>query len=230
MPAKNSVKQFVDNSYYHLYNRGVEKRIIFTDEQDYAVLLSYLKTYLLPKDTASLNKILADPQSSSKKKSQAIQHLRMNNFHESITLVSFCLMPNHFHFLIKQTESNTIDKFMNSLWTRYSMYFNKRMKRVGPLFQGVYKAVIVNSEEQLLHLTRYIHRNPNPASKGDAFRNYSYSSYLQYMQKVKMEWVKPTEILAFFAKSGFNSYQNFVEDNVISTGSLDMIKNLALDI
>lgn len=228
MPAKNSIKQFESNSYYHLYNRGVEKRVIFTDEQDYAVLLSYLKTYLLPKDTDTLNKALLDPLSSSKEKSRSIQLLRMNNFNDTVSLICFCLMPNHFHFLVKQTDAGAIDKFMNSLWTRYTMYFNKKLKRVGPLFQGVYKAVRVNTEEQLLYLTRYIHLNP--ASKGDAFQNYSYSSYLQYLGRVKMEWVKPEDILAFFAKSGFNSYKSFIEDNIISSDAIEKIKEFTLDI
>ena len=171
MPAKNSIKTYTENGYYHLYNRGVEKRTIFQGEQDYAVFLSYLKTYLMPKNEDDLRQKLADPTISYKEKENIIKLLRLNNFADEITLIAYCLMPNHFHFLVKQNSANGIDRFMNSLGTRYTMYFNRKYKRVGSLYQDVYKAVMVGSDEQLLHLTRYIHRNPVPSgSKGDALR------------------------------------------------------------
>lgn len=173
MPAKNSLKIYTPNSYYHLYNRGVEKRIIFIDEQDYHVFLSYLKEYLIPKDELALRKRLADSNTSYKEKDKILKALRMNNFSEEIFLVAYCLMPNHFHLLIKQSDELSIDRIMNSLGTRYTMYFNRKYKRVGPLYQDVYKAVLVRTDEQLLHLSRYIHRNPiELASQGDALRGY----------------------------------------------------------
>lgn len=150
MPAKNSRKPYVESGYYHLYNRGVEKRVIFLDEQDYAVFISYLKEYLSPKHEDELQKKLDDPNISPKEKDRMLRALRMNNFAEEITLLAYCLMPNHFHFFIKQKSAGAIDKFMNSLGTRYTMYFNKKYKRVGSLYQGVYKAVLVTTEPQFL--------------------------------------------------------------------------------
>ena len=105
MPAKNSVKNYVENSYYHLYNRGVEKRIIFQDSQDYAVFLNYLKEYLLPKDEQNLRNKLTDPNISYKEKDKIIKLLRLNNFTDEIILIAYCLMPNHFHLLVKQKSS-----------------------------------------------------------------------------------------------------------------------------
>ena len=160
MPAKNSIKEFISDSYYHLYNRGVEKRLIFQDEQDYSVFISYLKTYLVPKDLELINQTFSNPNSSPKDKDKALKLLRLNNFSKEIDLLVYCLMPNHFHLLVHQKSENSIDRFTNSIFTRYSMYFNKKYKRVGPLFQGLYKAVRVGSEEQLLWLSRYIHLNP----------------------------------------------------------------------
>ena len=140
MPARNSRKQYLENGYYHIYNRGVEKRKIFLDRQDYNVFLSYLKEYLLPKDEESLYKRLADRSISLMERDNIHKTLRMNNFAGEITLLAYCLMPNHFHFFIKQKSAGSIDKFMNSLGTRYTMYFNKKYDRVGSLYQGVYKA------------------------------------------------------------------------------------------
>lgn len=214
MPSRNSTKLYVENGYYHIYNRGVEKRIIFLDQQDFSVFLNYLKDYLLPKDKESLQTILSSPITSSKEKAQALKLLRLNNFSDEITLLAYCLMPNHFHLLIKQKNSGTIDKFMNSLATRYTMYFNQKYKRVGPLYQDVYKAVLVNTDEQLLHLTRYIHKQAL-ALKGDAFQSSEVTpcSYLDYIQRRKTEWVHPEEVLAYFSATIPNlSYQAFVAE------------------
>lgn len=158
MPARNSIKQYIENSYYHLYNRGVEKRLIFLDQQDYTVFLSYLKDYLLPKDEDRLRDQLSDPNTSYKEKDKILKRLRLNNFYEEITLLAYALMPNHFHFFIKQKSALSIDKFMQSLCTRYTMYFNRKYRRVGSLFQAVYKAVLVDTEEQFVYLSKYVHK------------------------------------------------------------------------
>jgi hypothetical protein len=105
------------------------------------------------------------------------------------------------------------------------MYFNKRHKRVGHLFQGNYKAVRVESEEQLLHLSRYIHQNPT--SKGVAFQSYPYSSYIQYLADKPQMWIKPNDVLSYFSRKGLNSYSDFVEDNY-SYDSLTIIGGLTL--
>lgn len=225
MPAKNSRKQFIENSYYHIYNRGVEKRQIFMDDMDYSVFISYLKNYLLPKNENFLRDIISDENSTSKQKADALRQIKLNNFSQTISLTAYCLMGNHFHLLVKQTSADGIDKFMNSLMTRYTMYFNRRHKRVGHLFQGNYKAVLVETEAQLLHLTRYIHQNP--ASKGHAFQSYPYSSYKQYVSLKAVEWLKPNEVLAYFSKQGFNSYAAFVGD-AYAYDSLQIIEGLTL--
>lgn len=193
MPAKNSVKQFIENGYYHIYNRGVEKRVIFLDEQDYAVFLSYLKRYLEP------------PQGSDPK-----------SLAEEVNLLAFCLMPNHFHLLAKQITKNGITKLIRAVCTKYVMYFNKKYERVGTLFQGKYKAVMIDTDAYLLHLSRYIHLNP--AYPGSDPKSYEYSSFSYYLGKRNATWIKPNEILDFFksakriGKKDYLSYQSFVED------------------
>ena len=229
MAAKNSVKDFVPDAYYHLYNRGVEKRTIFIDEQDRAVFLSYLKTYLLPKDEDALRAIVANPESSYKEKACALQLLHLNNFANTLTLLAYCLMPNHFHFLVKQSGATTIDQFMNSFGVRYSMYFNRKYRRVGGLFQGVYKAVRITSDEQLLHLSLYIHRNPMTlASKDHLLRGYTHSSYPQYLGLSHAEWLHPDDILGYFPKSQKRGYQEFVEGPTEEDHAL-LIAKLAID-
>lgn len=217
MPSKNSVKEFLSDSLYHIYNRGVEKRIIFIDGQDYAVFLSYLKTYLIPKDIKALQSVLTDQTVSWKEKDKALKLLRLNNFSENLVLISYCLMPNHFHLLVKQNEAITIDRFMNSLCTRYAMYFNKKYKRVGVLFQDHYKAVRVVNDAQLMHLSRYIHRNPvkmlRLASQGAPLQSYEYSSYQEYLGLRQTSWISQNILLDYFTNKSnkSQSYRAFLE-------------------
>lgn len=205
MPAKNRIKTYLENGYYHLYNRGVEKRIIFLDQQDYLVFLSYLKNYLLPKNVEDLRKRLSEQNLSFKEKYTILKLLALNNFADEIILLAYCLMPNHFHFLLKQKSAGAIDNFMNSLATRYTIYFNKKYKRVGALCQGVYKAVLVDSDEQLLELSRYIHAQAIPNQP---------SSLPEYLGQRKTDWIHPEEILSYFSKTNRSlSYENFMNQS-----------------
>ncbi|MBI2268315.1 MAG: transposase [Candidatus Blackburnbacteria bacterium] len=208
MPSKNSVKEYVTTGYYHIYNRGVEKRLIFQDQQDYGVFLSYLKTYLLPANKDLLMEQLGNQSTSPYEKDRIRKLLRLNNFATDIILVAYCLMPNHFHILIKQNNQSAIDPFMNSLGTRYTMYFNSKYKRVGPLYQDVYKAVLVKTDEQLLHLSRYIHKQAL-ILQGDALQNQP-SSYPEYCGLRNTTWIHPEEILNFFPKTQHKSYIQFM--------------------
>lgn len=211
MPAKNSRKIYLKNGFYHLYNRGVEKRIIFLDKQDYSVFLSYLKEYLNPKDEVELYKKIEDPNISYIERDKYLKLLRLNNFFGEITLLAYSLMPNHFHLLVKQNQINSIDKFMNSIGTRYSMYFNKKYHRVGGLYQGVYKAVLVESDEQLLHLSRYIH-SQSLALQGEALQEKQPSSCGDYLGLRKTEWLHSNEILSFFSENIPSlTYKSFVQ-------------------
>lgn len=213
MPSKYTIREFYPDSFYHIYNRGVEKRKIFMDPQDYGVFLSYLKTYLIPKDEEQLRNKLQDGSVPWTEKDKILKLLRLNNFSEEIDFVAYCLMPNHFHLLLRQRDISAIRKFMNSLCTRYSMYFNRKYKRVGGLFQDEYRAVRVNSEEQLLHLSRYIHRNPIPLLQGAPLQDFLYSSYQEYLGLKQTSWVKSDAILDNFSvNSKPLSYQAFVED------------------
>ena len=128
-------------------------------------------------------------------------------------------MSNHFHLLIKQNLDRSIENFMRSLLTRYSGYFNKRNERVGSLFQGPYKAVLIDSDEYLLHLSRYIHLNPQ-GSVNSWFG--APSSYPDYLRERKTSWVKTDLILSFFDQArepfirGHATYRNFVEDEKLN--------------
>lgn len=211
MPAKNRIKPYLENGYYHLYNRGNDKKPIFLDYQDYRVFLTYLKEYLVPKDEKQLYEKLSKPDITPKEREKVLKLLRLNNFADEITLISHQLMPNHFHLQLKQKQPNSIDKFMNSIGTRYSMYFNIKYQRVGSLYQGVYKGVLLETNEQFLNLSKYIHKQ-GLVLPGRTLHD-ERSSYAEYLGLRRTEWVHPEEILSFFSNKFPNlSYQSFVEE------------------
>lgn len=216
MPSKNALKTYVENGFYHVYNRGVEKRNIFLDEQDYKVFLSYLKLYLTSKDD-SINLIKKRVDLSDDQKNEKISKLMaLKNYFNKIELFCYVLMPNHFHLEIRQKNKTDMEDFMRSLITKYSKYFNKRYDRVGPLFQGRYNAVLITNERYLLHLGRYIHLNPQEiiATNKQSLSSYPWSSYPAYINNVNISWLTKNYFLSDFEKNknfSFNSYQGFVE-------------------
>jgi len=221
MPRKNSLKIYVENGYYHIYNRGVEKRKIFIDEIDIKTFLSFLKTYLSPKDVAKLRVQMLDPNLGFRERRKAEREFLLNNFYEKIELLVFCLMPNHFHFLVKQKDSELIGLFISSLCSRYTLYFNHRHKRTGHLFDSVYKAVLVESDAQLVQLSRYIHRQALSVDINKKWRVVFPNSFENYLGMRKTTWIHTEEILSFFSKSNSRlTYENFVtgggDDEIIA--------------
>lgn len=209
MPAKNIIKTYVENGYYHIYNRGVEKRDIFLYEQDCKVFLHYIKLYLSP-----VEELLNEYQNQPQFRIQRFVPLNLSN---EIDLLSFALMPNHIHLFVKQYTKDGIIKFMRRLATSYVMFFNKKYKRVGTLFQSAYKGALIEFEPYLLHLSRYIHLNPLRINHPEINFN-EFSSYPYYLGHKTASWLKPQEILGYFKSAqrkdfkDILSYQSFVED------------------
>ena len=105
---------------------------------------------------------------------------------------------------------------MRSVATKYAMYFNRKYKRTGHLFEGIYKAVLMKTEEQLLHLSKYIHRNPlEILPTGMILEGYKYSSYGNYLKQFTQTWVKPEKVMSVFNRVDheYSSYKEFVEKN-----------------
>ena len=199
MPARNTVKMYIADTFYHVYNRGVEGRDIFNDNQDYKIFLGFVKRYLT-----------RIPQNE-------VQPRWRSDVVDKLQLVAYCLMPNHFHLLVKQKTRDGMSIFVKTLMNSYVRYFNKKYKRIGGLFQGVFKAVQITEEPYLLHITRYIHLNPLDLTNMtlDKLENY-YCSYGEYLGKRNTSWIHPEEILSMFgskliATSKFSSYKDFVE-------------------
>lgn len=149
-----------------------------------------------------------------------------------ITILCYCLMPNHFHFLLRQDTEIPVTTFMLRLGTSYAKYFNIKYEQVGSIFQDRFKAKLIETDEYLLQLSRYIHRNPLeilPSTPGVELRNYEWSSYECYLDGKENEFVDPVFILSYF-KSGdkIKDYKKFVEFD-FQGNMIELIKDLLLE-
>jgi len=186
MPSRNIVKEYAPDSYYHVYARGINKQKIYMDAVDYRYFTDLFARYL------------------SRKPSISKDGVAYPSYAKEIKLISYCLMPNHYHMMIHQDSIDDLQKFMRSLNTSYSRYFNLRHKRSGPLFESSYKAVRIDQSSYYDHITRYIHLNPRH------WENYFNSSLKYYRDGNEPEWLTTKPILELFASR--EKYMQFVAD------------------
>lgn len=197
MPSRNLEKIYATDAFYHIYNRGVEKRIIFNDTDDYAVFLSLFKRYL-------------DVEPAKDVAGRDYPHYR-----DQIKLLAFCLMSNHFHLLIYQKDKGAMTRLLRGVCTAYTMYFNKKYQRVGHLFQSRFKASMITNDTYLQHISRYIHLNTRN------YESWQFSSLPYYLGRSHAMWIDPLPILDLFEK---DKYAIFLRDFISYRNSLKEIK------
>ncbi|MES2202718.1 MAG: transposase [Patescibacteria group bacterium] len=173
---------------------------IFSDSADYSFFLSRLEEYLFP--------------NKSRRAPSAERYERKSFPENSFSLLCYCLMPNHYHLAIKQNSELPISALMLSLTTGYSKYFNKKYRRVGSLFQDQFKAVHIDSNEQLLWVSAYIHQNPRTAQLVKDPGDYKYSSYSEYTGQTIDKLCDTDLVLGQFSEKV--NYQQFVTDSLES--------------
>ena len=212
MPSR--IIPFVNKEYYHIFNRGVAKMQIFNNFYDYNRFIKTLIYYSTegPKPKFSI----FTPTTTT-----------LNTDKKIVKIICYCLMPNHFHFLLCQNKKGGITEFMSKLSNSYTKYFNIKNKRVGPLFQGDFKAVHVESDEQLLHLSRYIHLNPLVGFVTKDLSFYKWSSYLEYLNHVKNDICDKKIILDRY--ENLQDYKQFVLAQESYGKELERIKHQLLD-
>lgn len=138
-------------------------------------------------------------------------------------------MPNHVHFLMREIEKNGIPKFMSNFQNSYAKYLNTKINRTGALFQSMFKAVRIESDEQLIHTCRYIHLNPLTSyviKDMDDLENYPWSSYSEYFKK-NSDLIDTSLIMEFFPSK--KEFKAFTSDQVDYQRQLDKIKHLSLE-
>lgn len=209
MPARNRVKHYEADVYYHVYNRGTDKQAIFHDEADYFYMLSLFRRHLAgPKD--------GDIQRQDKYGRKFV------NFADEIELAAFCLMPTHFHLLVYLKQPEGLVHLMRSVMTAYTMYFNRKYHRTGGLYQGVFLAVPIRQAIYLWHVGRYIHLDPT--NIGEDYTFYPFSSLDYFAGKKKASWLHEDRLVASVAER--NEYLDFVADYLHDHKEHALLRNL----
>lgn len=203
---------FINGQIYHIYNRGSEKRWIFEDLRCYNRFLKTAKYY----------------QYSGPKPrfSTYIKNSRIINSSKNVEILAYCLMPNHYHLLIRQLKDNGISDMVSRLANSYTKYFNSRFKRVGALFQGEFKAVLIEDDEQLIHVSRYIHLNPVVGYLAKKPYDYTWSSFNEYTKKTT--GICSTELILDLTGSP-EKYEQFVLDQIDYATTLEKLKHQLFD-
>ena len=133
----------------------------------------------------------------------------------NISIITYCLMPNHVHLLIKIGALLAIPEFMQALNTAYTKYFNARHSASGHLFEGPYKHVLIETDEYLVHLSRYIHLNPTSSGLVKTPENYEWSSYRHFLNLEKSNFIEDSPVLTYFSSENpIDDYKEFVESRV----------------
>ncbi|MSR87914.1 MAG: hypothetical protein EXS69_01995 [Candidatus Zambryskibacteria bacterium] len=189
----------VEKEFYHIYNRGVDKRKIFSDKNDLGRFFKSMGEFNTIEPIGSIY------EKSFDKKKRVAKPL--------VKFVAYCLNPNHFHFILEQVVDRGIEKFMHRLGTGYTKYFNEKRSRSGSLFQGRFKSSHINSNEYLLHVSAYVNLNykVHKLVKG---RDLYLSSWDEYLSPKQAGFCEKEITLGQFSSP--THYQKFAQEALVS--------------
>ena len=215
----------MENQVYHIFSRSIANFQIFNNDRDYQrmlMLLCYFRienpptkfSYFIRQKTANNLGFFTVLDSMAKDQQNIIQ------------LIAYCLMPTHIHLIVKQVVNQGVSKYLKNALDGYTRYFNTCHKRKGPLWEGRFQNVPVEDDEQLLHLTRYLHLNPVTASLVKNPEDWKFSSYLEYLgDETQRKFCSYDELLQIIPKR----YRKFVEEHTNYQKALCKIKSLCID-
>lgn len=207
---------------YHIFSKSIAGYKIFNDENEYSRIISTVQYYQREKPQLRFAKYL---ELNDVKKKQTETQFFESEENKLVEIIS--IMPTHIHFILKQLKKNGISIFMSNALNSYTRFFNERHKRRGPLWQGRFKSVLVDDENQLLHLTRYIHLNPVTSFLVDKPDEWASSSYHEYVNENDED-----ERICYFddiLDIESSSYKKFVNQRAAYQRELGLIKKLILE-
>lgn len=214
----------VNEEIYHVFNRGINRQPTFISLREYQRALLSIEFYRVFSPPTRLSKFLQ----LNRERQEQISHM-MAQANKLIEILCFCLMPNHFHFLLKQKKEDGISKFLANFQNSYTRYFNTRNNRDGSLFLDQFKARRIETSEQLIHISRYIHLNPYTGyvvKSLPELENYLWSSFPKYLSE-ETNFIESGLILDFFENK--IGYKQFVFDQADYQRSLKEIEHLSIE-
>lgn len=203
----------ITGEHYHIFNRGIDKRFTFLDADDVARFLMSMEEFNVEKPIGSIleNQYrkatfhqLGHPMSKLESRDGKL-----------VEFISYCINPNHFHFILEQVAEKGIEKFMQRLGNGYTKYFNHKYKRDGALFKGKFKSLHIGTQTYLLHLSAYVNLNNKVHRLSPATNKFVKSSWGEYTGKSKTNICKKDIVLAHFKNNA--EYQEFAEGSIQNT-------------
>ena len=212
----------MNGQYYHIYSRSIAKFVVFNNEEEYKRMYQLINLYRNVEFNCSFSHF---DRLTERHQNEIINACSKQN-DPLVEIVAFCIMPTHIHLVIKQVKDDGISKYMSRVLNGYSRYFNTKHGRTGPLWAGRFKSVLVKHNEQLSHLTRYIHLNPTSAGLVDDVAEWKYSSYFEY---IKDSGVEKLCIFKDVIDMNKKQYKDFVSDNINNQKDLAILKYMTID-
>ena len=206
---------------YHVFNRSIAGFKIFNNTFEFSRMMAIIRYYQNGKPPIKFSRFI---------KLLPVENRNYNKTNPSdkeklVEIIAYCLMPTHLHLILKQLRKNGISTFMRYILNSYTRYFNIKHNRKGPLWEGRFRRILVETDEQLLHLTRYIHLNPVTANLIDRPEKWIVSSYQEYLSSSDDRICEYENVLDIKP----NSYRKFVEDRVVYQKELARIKDLIIE-
>jgi len=213
----------VNGEVYHILSKSIAGYEIFNTPADYLRMVHLLRYYQKETKMRFSDFLLLKGVGTGFNTYLAEYNADKNDL---VQIIAYCLMPTHFHLILKQLENEGISKFIGNILNSYTRYFNVKHKRRGPLWEAKFKNVLVGNDEQLLHLTRYLHSNPTTALLVEKPEEWIYSSYKEYLgENDEVALCDFKDVIDINPKS----YRKFVNDRISYQRELAKIKSLLLD-
>lgn len=217
--------QLAEGQVYHVFNRSIAHFQIFNEKYDSQRMLHLFKYFQVkdpPMKFSYFNKLDLVKQNGFYNYLESLNKGKLN----IVQIIAYSTMPTHIHLILKQLEPNGISLFMSNVLNSYSRYFNTKHKRKGPLWESKFQNVLVDTDEQLLHLTRYLHLNAVTAKLVEHPQDWEFSSYNEYISKdTDHPLCDFHDLLTIVPKE----YKKFVNDRIGYQRELSIIKKYLID-
>lgn len=215
----------VTGSIYHIFTRSIADFRVFNNENEFRRMQQLIKYYRV--DNAVKFSDFIDSKIVQKDGFNSVFNMTSKDKDCLVRIIAYCLMPTHNHFILKQLTENGISKYMKDILISFTRYFNTKHKRRGPLWESRFKSVLVETDEQLFHLTRYIHLNPVTAKLIEHPEDWAFSSYKEYLADPSNNFVlcEFNDLMEIKPQL----YRKFVNDHIAYQRELTKIKNLIID-
>ncbi|MBU1122550.1 MAG: transposase [Candidatus Omnitrophota bacterium] len=216
---RNSLEE---DKIYHVFTRSIDGSKIFNSKKDFSRMWNAMLFYLIDQSIRKFSYCLR-----VKKRLDVAEFIEKHKSKKRVEIVAYCFMPTHIHLVVKQLGKDSVSRYIGLLLQSYSKYFNLKYNRKGPLWDGRFKNVLVETDAQFCHLTRYVHLNPVTACLIDKPQDWEFSSYREYLGLVD----ESKRLCSFsdYLDMNKDEYKEFVNDQIMYQREIALIKDLVLE-